>query len=311
MLVLHEKRKQQVAVCSFIPACPLPGPGAPPFGPGLPRRPDWRGALITTAVRGAGKLSSRVSRRAINAVRAQSGLPPIATSPAEHTGTMPLYLVPATRGFDYDRRDLPTSVHYVGPYLWNRPRTEAATPWLADLPRGVPVVHVSEGTVHVQKRFVLEAALTGLVGLPLQVVATTGGGTPGDLGVPVPPNALVVPWVSHADLLPKTAVMVTTGGAGSVLASLAAGVPLVIVPTEWDKPEIAQRVVEAGAGVRLLPRLCTAERLRACVLDVLGNPSYKARATAIAREFEALGREVRAAELLEALSEEPFRNPRR
>src|SRR5262249_26064611 len=38
---------------------------------------------------------------------------------------------------------------------------------------------------------------------------------------------------------------------GGVLAALKKGVPLVIVPTEWDRPENALRVVEAGAGLRI------------------------------------------------------------
>jgi MGT family glycosyltransferase len=219
---------------------------------------------------------------------------------------MPLYLVPASRAFDYNRRDLPSAVHYVGPYLWNRPRTQAPTPWLAELQRDIPCVHVTEGTVHVQKPFVLRAAIAGLGGLPLQVVATTGGTrSVDDLGFStIPDNIRIVPWVSHADLLPVTDVMVTTGGAGSVLASLAAGVPLVIVPTEWDKPEIAQRVVEAGAGVRLEPRRCTPERLRASVLQVLREPSYREAARRLAKDFAALGGAARAADLLIALSEE-------
>jgi UDP:flavonoid glycosyltransferase YjiC (YdhE family) len=68
--------------------------------------------------------------------------------------------------------------------------------------------------------------------------------------------------VSHTDLLPHTDVVVTTGGAGTVMASLAAGVPLVLVPTEWDKPETAPRVVEAGVGLRLAPGACTPENRR-------------------------------------------------
>ena len=43
----------------------------------------------------------------------------------------------------------------------------------------------------------------------------------------------------------------TTGGPATIMAALRAGVPLVVVPTTWDKPDNARRVVEAGVGVRL------------------------------------------------------------
>ena len=41
------------------------------------------------------------------------------------------------------------------------------------------------------------------------------------------------------------------------MAGLRAGVPLVLVPTSWDKPDIALRMVEAGVAVRVPPRRCT------------------------------------------------------
>ena len=309
VLVLHDKLKIPVAVCSFIPACPLPGPDAPPFGPGFARHPGAAGSILSTLVRVTTRMSARVSRKTVNVVRASHGLPPITVSPTEYTGTMPVYLIPASRQFDYDRHDLPSTIHYVGPYLWNRPRTQPPTPWLSEIRRDVPCVHVTEGTVHVQQPFVLKAALAGLGGLAMTVIATTGGDREiGELGIgAIPQNARIEPWVSHADLLPLTDVMVTTGGAGSVLASLAAGVPLVIVPTEWDKPEIAQRVVESGAGIRIAPQRCTPDRLRESVQRVLRDGSFREAARRLAVQFQDLAGSGRATELLVALAGSPRR----
>lgn len=302
VLVVADKLRIKVAVCSFIPLCPLPGPDAPPFGPGLPRSGGVAVSAATWVARTVARLSARVGRRTANEIRRQHGLGPIDVSPTEYTGRMPLYLVPSTPEFDYDRRDLPPSVRYVGPYLWNRPSTEPPTDWVAGLRRDVPCVHVTEGTFHAQRPFVLQAALAGLADLPLQVVATTGDRPIDEIASgPIPPNIRLERWVSHADLLPRTDVMVTTGGAGSVLAALSAGVPLVLVPTEWDKPDIAQRVVEAGAGIRLAPRLCTPARLRERVLEALRNPTYRANARRLAEQFGRAGGAETAADLLVAL----------
>jgi UDP:flavonoid glycosyltransferase YjiC (YdhE family) len=86
------------------------------------------------------------------------------------------------------------------------------------------------------------------------------------------------------------------------MASLAAGVPLVLVPTEWDKPETAQRVVEAGVGMRLEPHACTPENLRACVEEVLRVPSYRENAQRMARVIAGYGGARRGAELLAQLA---------
>jgi UDP:flavonoid glycosyltransferase YjiC (YdhE family) len=86
-----------------------------------------------------------------------------------------------------------------------------------------------------------------------------------------------------------------------VLAALRAGVPLVVVPNEWDRPENAQRVVEAGAGLRIAPDKCTPERLRAAVNRVLSEPSFRKNAQRLATAFSSCGGPERAAKLLERL----------
>jgi UDP:flavonoid glycosyltransferase YjiC (YdhE family) len=97
---------------------------------------------------------------------------------------------------------------------------------------------------------------------------------------------------------------VTTGGAATVLASLQAGVPLVVVPTFWDKNDNAQRVVEAGVGIRLAPRRCTPERLRAAVMRLLDEPTFRQNARHMARRFAEASGPPRAAELLENLAQQ-------
>ena len=86
---------------------------------------------------------------------------------------------------------------------------------------------------------------------------------------------------------------------------LAAGVPLVVVPTEWDKPENAQRVVEAGAGLRLAPARLTPGRLRTAVERVLEDPSFRRNAQRLATDLGRYAGPARAAELLERLTYGP------
>ena len=75
---------------------------------------------------------------------------------------------------------------------------------------------------------------------------------PASLGLtPLPSNVHIARWLSHEDFLPRCAALVTTGGAATVLASLKAGVPLLVAPTFWDKSDNAQRVVEAEPATEL------------------------------------------------------------
>jgi len=82
--------------------------------------------------------------------------------------------MPATPEFDYDRHDLPPSVKYVGPYLWNKPANIVSPDWLQTLGHARPWVHATEGTIHVGEPLVLRATAQGLAGLEMEVIMTSG-----------------------------------------------------------------------------------------------------------------------------------------
>jgi MGT family glycosyltransferase len=138
----------------------------------------------------------------------------------------------------------------------------------------------------------------------MHVVMTTGRHrTIESLSLPaMGSNVRVEQFVPHHALFPRTDVVVTTGGAGTVNAALLAGVPLVVVPTGWDLPENAQRVVECGAGLRLSPRRCTPRRLRESVEEVLGDSKYRTNAKRVGEALRREGGAEKAAALIERLA---------
>jgi len=76
-------------------------------------------------------------------------------------------------------------------------------------------------------------------------------------------------FVPHGPVLARAAAVVCHSGMGIVQKAVAAGVPIAAVPFGRDQPEVARRVVEAGAGVRLRTKDLTPERLRATVREAL------------------------------------------
>jgi MGT family glycosyltransferase len=304
-LVLSEVCGVPVAVCSFATGCMIPGPDAPIWGVGLPPpRTQPARSLVRTIEAVTGALAAGPRRRA-SALRARYGLRPLATSVHEFLGRMPLYLVRGAPEFDYARRDLPPSVHYVGPLVWNRARGEQSHAWLAGLPRDRPWVHVTDGTMR-PRATILRSAARGLANLEMQVIMTTGlnGSLAAMAAESLAPNLKVEPWVAHSDLLPHTRAVVTVGGAGTILAALEAGVPLLVVPAESDQPDNARRVVETGAGLRLSGQSCTPRRLRHAVERLLNEPSFRLNAQRLAGVFARYGGATRAAVLLERLAAE-------
>jgi len=304
ILVLWELTGIPVALSSTMMGSMIPGPDAPPWGPGLPPPRTFGTRLLARATQVAVDVVAHNMRRHVNGIRARYGLSPMGCSINAFTGRLPLYLIPSLPELDYDRHDQPPNVHYIGPCVWTKPASAAPPEWLELLPSNRPVVHATEGTAQYQEPFLLRATSRGLDGLPLEVILTTGQSRdPTTLGLdPLPANVRVERWVSHDDLLPRCRAIVTTGGPATVIAALKAGVPLLMVPTFWEKSDNAQRVVEAGVGLRLAPRQCTPDRVRAAVMRLLDEPAFRANAQRIAGRLAAAPGPAGAAELLEQLA---------
>jgi MGT family glycosyltransferase len=304
LLVLHETARIPLAIMSYVAACMLPGPEGPILGLPLPQARGRLDRLGRQLLRSVARIVAADVRCAANEIRVRHNLPPVRASVTAFAGEMPLYLVPSTPAYDRQRSDLPPSVRYVGPCEWDNPGAVSPPAWLTELPHDQPVVYVTEGTMHSKPPVLLRAALQGLQSLPVRVIATTGRHRdPDSLGLgSIPTNARVERWVPHSDLLPSTDVVVTTGGTGTVLATLSAGVPLVVVPTAWDQPENAWRIVESGAGIRVPARRCTPEAIRRAVDLVLHDQSFRRNARRVGSGFTKHGGASEAAELLEELA---------
>ena len=305
ILVIWELTGTPVALLTQMIGSMIPGPDAPPWGPGLPPPRTFGTRLLARVAELGVDLVAHKMRQQVNRIRARYGLGPMYGSVNAHTGRLPLYLIPSVPELDYNRHDQPANVHYIGPCVWTRSAVGSPPPdWFDRIPTGRPWVHVTEGTAQYQKPFLLRAAAEGLAKSGMEVILTTGQNRdPAELGLDsLPGNVHVTRWLNHQEFLPRCAAMVTTGGAATVLAALTAGVPLVVVPTFWDKSDNAQRVAEAGVGLRLAPRRCTPERLRAMVMRLLEEPHFRENARRMSRRFSKVAGPRRAAELLEELA---------
>ncbi|KAB2808456.1 glycosyl transferase [Pimelobacter simplex] len=169
-------------------------------------------------------------------------------------------------------RSLPAAVRYVGPVL-HTPPTPAPPP---ELTPGRPAVLVTAGT-HLpwHKQALLAAATEAAAALPDVDLHVSLGGDQ------VPAAALgsgvtVHQYVDYARDLPRFAAVVHHGGAGVLGHTLAAGLPSVVVPVDYDQFDHAVRLTEAGVAVPVTTTLAAAIR------TVLAEPSYRRAAEDIA-----------------------------
>ncbi|GAA4079493.1 nucleotide disphospho-sugar-binding domain-containing protein [Nocardioides kongjuensis] len=170
-------------------------------------------------------------------------------------------------------RALPAAVRYVGPVLHTPP--SAAPPLVLDARRRA--VLVTAGT-HLpwHKATLVARAASAARELPDVEVHVSLGGTG---AVPqVPPGVVVHEYVDYARDLPRFDAVVHHGGAGVLGHTLAAGLPSVVWPVDYDQFDHAARLVDAGVAVRVRRPAELAGALR----RVLDEPSYRVRARAVA-----------------------------
>ncbi len=283
-----------IPLATLIPHIyPIVEPGLPFFAIGMrpPRTPLGR-AIWKTGQR-ALDVGLEHGRRDLNLQRERLGLAPVERF---HGGISPeLALVATYPQLEYPRR-WPAGVEVTGPMSFEVPHPEIELP-----PGEAPLVLVAPSTAHDSENHLVRTALKALAREPVRVVATTNRVVP-QRPIAVPPNAVLVDWLSYSQLMPAAALVVSHGGHGTVARALGAGTPVLICPITGDMSETAMRIDWAGAGLSLPWRLCHPPALRWAARRLLGEPSFAAAAGEIAAwERENDGAE-RGAELVERLA---------
>jgi UDP:flavonoid glycosyltransferase YjiC (YdhE family) len=169
-------------------------------------------------------------------------------------------------GFEYPRPDVGVPLHFIGS-ISQQPSKSDVPAWWPELESGVPVLHVTQGTI-ANNDFteLVRPTLEALSGEDVLVVVSTGGKPVSELG-PLPTNARAAEFLPYDRLLPLTSVMVTNGGYGGVHYALGAGVPLVTAGVTEDKAEVGARISWSGVGVRLRTGRPSADAIRGAAAD--------------------------------------------
>jgi UDP:flavonoid glycosyltransferase YjiC (YdhE family) len=172
------------------------------------------------------------------------------------------------------------NVEFVGPMFEDEPAGDERPPWGAADARPLVLVSFSTGKAWDQ-RSRIERTAAALADQPVRAIFTTGLADVG--AIPPPPNARFTPSAPHRRILAGARATVTHGGHGTVMASLAAGVPLVCLPNPGvDQEALAARVEALGAGLALDGEHATAHEIRAAVEAVVLEPAFAARAAELA-----------------------------
>ncbi len=144
---------------------------------------------------------------------------------------------------------------------------------------------------------------------PVNLVVAVGRHRDPDAFGPQPPRVRVERVVDHGALLPRCDLVVSHGGFSTIMRSLAAGVPLVVIPVQGDQPRNARRCVDLGVGRMVVPEARESGAIRAAVRAVLADPACRTNSQRLREEIAALPGADHAVALLEqlAVDQQPLR----
>ena len=152
---------------------------------------------------------------------------------------------------------------------------------------GRPLVYLTFGTFFNDGE-AFHAAVAGIRDAGVGLVVTVGPeGDPTAFG-PQPSRVVIERYIPHTELLPACDVVASHAGSGTVLATLALGIPQLCLPQAADQFLNAAAVARAGAGIAIPPQEVTPARVGAAVQRLLTDDAFRVHARRLADEIESM-----------------------
>jgi MGT family glycosyltransferase len=164
---------------------------------------------------------------------------------------------------------------------------------------GRPVLLVSLGTTVNNRPDFFRECVAAFAELPWHIVMALGKRvSPDELG-PLPPNVEARAWVPLPAVLAHASVFLCQAGMGSILESLRAGVPMVVIPHHPEQHVNAERLTDLGLARVVHRGDASAGALREAVQRVAADAAMRERVRAMSVHVRASGGAAGAADAIE------------
>jgi len=236
-----------------------------------------------------------------NEVRVGFGLSPCPYQRAEQRLAGDLFLLRTVPELEGSTKHLPQQVHCIGDCLWNEgDADEELNAWLDESVRtNKTIFYAQHGRFFNSPHFwpkIIQMALEHKI----SIAAATGrmDALAGD----TPSNIFVRRDLNQGIVLARAHAMISSANTTSVLGSVTAGIPSVLIPSGGEQPWLAQRCHEAGIAKVLSPEEASAERIWEALTSSLQDPLMLSAAKRLAQSFARINSMELAADLLSRLA---------
>jgi hypothetical protein len=226
-------------------------------------------------------VATEVIAEPLAAVRASFGLP--ADGLAMTLGDAVVAPVPST--FRDPDSPLPATTRWMRPAVLDTAPSPPIWRTAGDLPH----VHVTLGTIfNMESGDLFVRLIDAVASVAAEVIITVGNDIePSTFGAP-PPHVQVERFLPPTAVFPGADLVISHGGSGTVVSSLACGATQLLLPMGADQPNNARRCEALGIGVALDPMRATPSEIAAEVVRLLNDDRCRAHARALADEAAQL-----------------------
>jgi hypothetical protein len=166
---------------------------------------------------------------------------------------------------------------------------------------GKPLVYLTFGTFF-NDGDAFRTALAGIRDVGVGLVVTVGpDGDPGAFG-PQPPRVVVERYIPQTLLLPACDVVASHAGSGTMLATLALGIPQLCLPQAADQFLNAAAVARAGAALTLPPGEVSAAGVGEAIRRLLDEGGFRTQARRLAGEIASMPSPEEVVSVLESVA---------
>ncbi|XP_072048332.1 UDP-glucuronosyltransferase 2C1-like [Amphiura filiformis] len=140
------------------------------------------------------------------------------------------------------------------------------------------------GYVSIVKQDMADTFARAFAGLSQRVIWKQRGKKPRV----TPPNVKMMDWIPQNDLLghPKTRLIVYQCGVNGAYEAIYHGVPVICLPVFYDQADVAQRLANKGAALRLDINTVTSEMLVESIKRVLNDDSFRSNMQTLSTIFK-------------------------
>lgn len=258
-------------------------------------------AVVEVVAMGLGDERRSLLAEGLASVIAEHGLPPDPDLSILDRQAIVSPFPPSYRGVPVRIGDTPWLS--IRPTPFDQSGDERLPSWIDEL-TARPIAYFTLGTssaFNVRPR-VFRAFIEALADESMHVVIAVGrNNDPADFE-PIPSSMRIERYIPQTLVLPRCQLVINHAGSGTIMAALAHGLPLVLIPTAADQPQNARRCADLGLAQVLDEDMLDPNIAREAVLEVLGNPAYRQNAEKLRTEIEGLPGPNEAVILLERLA---------